>query len=412
VTPTLHIALRFLFHRKRAFILSLCGVVFGVAIFICTQAQTQGFTKNFIDSTLGSSGAIMLRAQFSPRYGNLYVAPKNANVEAARRRYFEGITNASEIMRISRRFPDVVACAPVLRGTLTARAEFETATIDLFGIDPALHLRTTDIGRQIIAGKFDDFRNNPSSVIVGSRLAEALGVKVGDPVQLLSPSGEYWRFTVAAIARGGTGSVDSTRVYCHSKIAQRLLRKPYPATMILYKLRDPDVAPELAQQFEQLFQHEARSWQEREESNLQLLLTLRISTGITVSLIILLAGFGIFNVLTMTVLSKTREIAILRSIGYSRRDISAIFLWQGALIAGLGSVIGCLLGGLSVIGVSHIPLRVRGILYADYFPVASDWHHYLWAALLAVIAVAIATWVPAHRAGQLPPVATLRGSSA
>ena len=136
-----------------------------------------------------------------------------------------------------------------------------------------------------------------------------------------------------------------------------------------------------------------------------------MSVAITVSLIILLAGFGIFNVLTMTVLSKVREIAILRSIGYSRRDISAIFLWQGALIGGLGSMIGCLLGGLSVIAVSHIPLRVRGILYADYFPVASDWHHYLWATVLALIAVAIASWVPAHRAGQLPPVATLRGSS-
>jgi len=254
VTPTLHIALRFLFHRKRAFILSLCGVVFGVAIFICTQAQTQGFTKNFIDSTLGSTGAIVLRAQFIPRYGDLYVAPKNANVAAARRRYFEGITNASEIMRISRRFSNVVACAPVLRGNITARAEFETATVDLFGIDPALHLRTTDIGEEIIAGKFEDFRNNPSSIILGSRLAEALGASVGEPVQLLSPSGEYWRFTVAAIARSGVGSVDSTRVYCFAKIAQRLLRKPYPATMILYKLRDPDAAPNLAQHFEQLFQ--------------------------------------------------------------------------------------------------------------------------------------------------------------
>ena len=179
MTPPLYIALRFLFHRKRAFVLSLCGVVFGVAIFVCTQAQTQGFAKRFIDSTLGSNGAIMLRAQFRPRYDNLLVAPKNANVEAARRRYFEGITNASEIMRISRRFSNVVACAPVLRGTLTARADFENATIDLFGIDPALHLRTTDIGQQIIDGKFEDFRNNPSSVIVGSRLAEALGSRRG-----------------------------------------------------------------------------------------------------------------------------------------------------------------------------------------------------------------------------------------
>jgi lipoprotein-releasing system permease protein len=411
VTPPLFIALRFLFHRKRAFVLSLCGVVFGVAIFVCTQAQTQGFAQRFIDATLGSNGAVVLRAQFRPRYENLLVAPKNSQAEAARRRYFEGITNASEIMRISRRFSNVVSCAPVLRGTLTARADFENATIDLFGIDPALQLRTTDLGTQIIAGKFESFQNNPRSVIVGSRLAEALGITAGDLVQLLSPSGEYWRFTTAAIARSGVGAVDSTRVYCHSRIAQRLLRKPYPATMIIYKLRDPSRAPALAAHFEQLFQHEARSWQEREESNLQLLLTLRMSTAITVSLIILLAGFGIFNVLTMSVLSKIKEIAILRSMGYRRRDISAIFLWQGAIIAAAGSLIGCLCGALMIVVVSHIPLRVRGLLYADYFPVASDWHHYLWATLLAIIAVAIASYVPAHRAAQLAPVVTLRGSS-
>jgi len=84
---------------------------------------------------------------------------------------------------------------------------------------------------------------------------------------------------------------------------------------------------------------------------------------------------------------------------------------KGALIAALGSFIGCLCGWLMVIGVSHIPLRVRGLLYADHFPVASTWHHYLWAILLAIIAVAIASYVPAHRAGLLSPVSTLRGTS-
>ena len=99
---------------------------------------------------------------------------------------------------------------------------------------------------------------------------------------------------MAGIARTGVGSIDSTRVYCHARVAQALLRKPYSASMIIYKLRDPDRAPALAQHFEMLFQHEASSWQDREEANLQLFLTLRISAAITVSLIILLAGFGIF----------------------------------------------------------------------------------------------------------------------
>ena len=230
-------------------------------------------------------------------------------------------------------------------------------------------------------------------------------------MQLLSPGGEYWRFTVAAIARAGVGTIDSTRVYSHARVAQTLLQRPFGASMIIYKLRDPDRAPALAGHFEQLFQHEAASWQSREESTLQLFLTLRVSAAVTVSLIILLAGFGIFNVLTMSVLAKVKEIAILRSMGYRRIDISWIFLWQGALIAAAGSVLGCLLGAVMTWGISHIPIRIRGLIYADHFLVTWDWRHYLWATLLALIAVFIASYVPARRAAELPPVVTLRGSS-
>jgi lipoprotein-releasing system permease protein len=410
VTPPLYIALRFLAQRKRALLLSLSGVVFGVGFFICTQAQTQGFAKYFIDSTLGSNGALVIRSRFQNQSNSL-VPSKTAKANAARRQYFEGVQNPSEIMRVSRQFSNVAACSPVLRGTLSARSGFENATVDLFGIEPALHVQTTDLAKQLIEGSFDDFRNKPSSVIIGSKLAETLNVTVGDAVQLLSPGGQYRRFAVAAIARSGVGAIDGTRIYCHARVAQALLHKPYSASMILYKLRDPDRAPALAQHFENLFQHDSVSWQDREEANLQLFLTLRVSAAITVSLIILLAGFGIFNVLTMSVLAKVKEIAILRSMGYRRSDIAAIFLWQGAMVAAAGSALGCILGALMTWGVSHIPIRVRGLLYANHFLVTWNWTHYLSATLLAIIAVFIASYVPAQRAASLPPVATLRGSS-
>jgi lipoprotein-releasing system permease protein len=410
VTPPLYIALRFLTHRKRALLLSLSGVVFGVAIFICTQAQTQGFTRYFIESNIGSNGALVLRSRFRPRYEPLMVAAKNSKATTIRRIYFEGITNPNEIMRVSRQFPDVISCSPVLRGTVSARAGFENATVDLYGIDPALHARTTDILGQLIKGNFDDFRNNTTSIIIGSRLADLLQTSVDETVQLLAPNGEYWRFNVAAIARAGIGSIDSTRVYCHGRIAQALLQQPSGASMIIYKLRDRNRAPMLASRFETLFQHNAVSWQQREESTLQLFLTLRMSVAITTSLIILLAGFGIFNVLTMSVLAKVKEIAILRSMGYRRSDISWIFLWQGALIAAAGSLIGCLLGALMTWGMSHIPIRLRGLLYTNHFVVTWEWRHYAFATLLALLAVFIASYVPARRAAELPPVATIRGS--
>lgn len=411
MSAPLYIALRFATHRKRALLLSLVGVVFGVGIFICTQAQTQGFMQFFINSTIGSNGALTLRSRFQPHYQGMVVSAKTPAGVAQRRTYFEGITNVGEIMRVSRQFSNVIACSPVLRGSISARAGFEGTTAEIFGIDPTSHLRATDLASQIIDGRFEDFRNNTSSVIVGYRLADLLQVGVSDSIQLLSPGGEYWRFTVAAISRSGVAAIDQSRIYAQARVAQRLLKKPYQASMIIYKLRDPDRAPALATQFENLFQHSAQSWQDREEGNLQIFATLRISAAITVSLIILLAGFGIFNVLTMSVLSKIREIAILRSMGYRRVDISAIFLWQGALIAAVGSVLGCVLGALLTLAISKMPIHIRGLLYANHFLVDWDWRHYFWATLLAIISVFIASYVPARRAAQLAPVDTLRGSS-
>ncbi|PYI71751.1 MAG: hypothetical protein DMF08_07775, partial [Verrucomicrobia bacterium] len=96
--------------------MSLSGVVFGVAIFICTQAQTQGLSRYFIESNIGSNGALVIRSRFRPRYEPLMVAAKNSKASTSRRLYFEGITNPNEIMRVSRQFPDVISCSPVLRG--------------------------------------------------------------------------------------------------------------------------------------------------------------------------------------------------------------------------------------------------------------------------------------------------------
>src|SRR5207244_12047254 len=98
------------------------------------------------------------------------VSAKGSKGTVGPRVYFEGITNANEIMRVSRQFSNVVSCSPVLRGTLSARSGFENATVDLYGIEPTLHLQTTDLGHQLIGGDVNDFRNKPNSVIVGSRL--------------------------------------------------------------------------------------------------------------------------------------------------------------------------------------------------------------------------------------------------
>jgi len=411
--PTIYIALRFITSRKRSLILSLLGVSLGVAFFILTQAQTQGFERYFIQTILGSSGAIVITDRFQQRYTGFEATEDAAFVSSSgqqRRKYYQGTSNPNLLMRVARQFSNVRACAPVLMGSITLRSALQTEIAQAQGIDLRLHLAATSLGQQIIAGSIDSFRNVPQSLMVGELLAQRLQIGVGENVSVVGADGSSQSFRVAAIFRSGVNAIDESRTYFHLGILQNLLQRPQTVSSIVVSLRDPERAPELAQHFERLFFHRARSWQERERGNLQIFFALRLSAAITVSLVILLAGFGIFNILTMSVLDKVREIAILRSMGYQRRDISAIFLWQGFIIATVGSLLGALAGAGLTYAVSRIPLRVRGILYADSFIVHWSLQHYLYAAGIAFLAVLLASYFPARRAANLAPVDTLRGS--
>jgi lipoprotein-releasing system permease protein len=170
-------------------------------------------------------------------------------------------------------------------------------------------------------------------------------------------------------------------------------------------------APEDAILMEEVLRHGVQSWQEREKIWLDVFRVLQISAALTVSTIILISGLGMFNTLAMIVIEKTKEIAILRSMGYTRRDISRIFLWLGAIVLVAGAVGGWLFGAGMTYGVSKLPIRVRGIFTADTFQVYWSIWHYVWATLTASVVVMTAAWVPARRAARLEPGDIIRGTS-
>lgn len=408
--PALHIAWRFTTARKRALILSLAGVIFGVSFFICTQAQTQGFQQYFIKTILGTSGSVVLTDRFQSRFTSFKDMEGSKSNGQQRRKYYEGITDAGHIMRVSRQFSNVVAASAIVQGNVTARSDFQTEVVTIQGIDLDAHIHTTSLREQILSGSLDTYRTHPAGLMLGSLLAERLQVKVGTNVILTGAENEKKTFTVCAIFRSGNNIIDERRGYVTTRAAQSLLKKPYLTTSIVFRLRDPDRAPQLAEHFERLFGHRSRSWQEREAGNLAIFSTLRLSAGITVSLFIVVSGALIFNTLTMTVLDKIREIAILRSMGYRRWDISVIFLTQGMIVAALGSLLGMVFGAVLTWAISLIPVKVTGFFYTDHFLVAWSPWHYVHATLIAFGVVLIASYFPARRAANLAPVAILRGS--
>ena len=157
--------------------------------------------------------------------------------------------------------------------------------------------------------------------------------------------------------------------------------------------------------------YQAVSWQHRERSWLEVFRALRLTSGLVVVLFALIAGLAMFNTLAMIVIDKTRDIAILRSIGFTRGDITAIFLWQAALVLGAGLAAGCLLGLGGTWAISVLPVRIRGIFAADTFVVSWSAWHYLQGVTLAAIMVMAASLLPARKAAQLEPSDILRGGA-
>ena len=415
MSPNLRIALRFLTARKRSMLMSLTGIVFGVGFFIVTQAQTSGFEQFFIKTILGTNGAIVVKDKIQPRSltmeGELEGGQGSFAIQnEGSRKYVEGVEDPVLIGEAVRKFANVSGASIVVQGLATLVTDTNTGEARVLGINIDDHLAVSDLGSQIIRGSLADFRETPAGSLMGSTLAEKEGLRLGDSY-VLEVGGFTRRYRVSAIFETGVGEIDRARVYLHLSEARALLRRPTGASFLQVSLFDPERAPEDALRIQEVTRHLASSWQQREKTWLAVFGALRFSSAITVSTIILISGLGMFNTLAMLVIEKTKDIAILRSMGYTRRDIARIFLWQGVLVLIGGVLVGWAFGALATYGVSKIPIRIRGIFSTDSFVVAWSWEHYLVAAATASVVVLAASWIPARRAARLEPGDVVRGTN-
>jgi lipoprotein-releasing system permease protein len=419
VSNNLRIALRFLTARKRSMLMSLAGIIFGVGFFIVTQAQTSGFEQFFIRVILGTNGAIRIEDKIQDTIFVMAAAGHNAGAsrfevgaDRAARKYIEGVEDPALLAEALRKFRNVAGVSTVVEGSVIADSSFKNDSAKVYGIKLDDHLAVSDLAAQVQrgSGSLDEFRGTPQGVLMGKVLAERLQLMVGDSF-ILQAGTEQRRYRVTAIYSTGVSDIDRVRIYLHLGEARSLLKKTIGASFIQVSLFDRERAPQDALQMEEVLRHSAKSWQEREESWLEAFKALQVSAALTVSTIILISGLGMFNTLAMIVIEKTKEIAILRSMGYTRSDITRIFLWLGAIVLVIGTIGGWALGYGLTYGVSKYPIKIRGIFSADNFQVYKSIWHYVVATLMAAVVVMTAALIPARRAARLEPGDIIRGTS-
>ena len=395
--------------------MSLSGIVLGVGLFIVAQAQATGFEKLFIKTILGANGAIRIQDKFQETLTSIKIKEESTNQQfefgkASGRKYRPGVEHADKVIEALNQFHNVLAASKVLMGAVDISNNFKKEPIKLFGIEKDMHMLVSDLEEQIIFGSMLDFQRNPRGVLVGSVLADRMLIEPGDPI-LFTEGGESHRFIVEGIYETGYRDIDKERVFVDINQARMVLKRPHECSYIQVQLFDNDRADDDRYLMEEVVQHIVAPWQEREKAWLQVFKAVRISAMVSLSSIIFISGLGMFSTLAIIVMEKTREIAILRSMGFTKKDVTNIFIWQGFIVTVLGIVFGWIVGASLTLVVSRLPIRLRGIFTTDNFVVDWDINHYIIAAVIAFIFVMTASIIPSRKAAKLHPADVVRGTN-
>ena len=410
----LDIAVTHLVHRKRQTLVSVLGVAMGVGFFIGMAAMMQGFQRYFVAKTIDVSPHVIIKDEYRtppPQPVEQYYragAIRLLNVQPRDER--RGIKNGMAVVDAIARQPDV-AVAPTLAGQIFLRYGTKDVSATLYGIEPEKERRVTYLEQDLVAGSLNGLYTTANGIILGSGLADKVGAALGDTLSIISPAGVILKMKVVGVFRSGVTAKDNYESFALLKKAQILQDRANVVNQIRIRLRDINQAAALARSLETRYGYRTESW---EETNKNVLGIFVIQNGImysTVSAILIVAAFGIFNIITTVIHEKERDIAILKSIGFEEGAIRGIFLLEGAVVGVVGTLIGWALGyGLTEL-LASVRFNVEGFVKTEGFVLYYTFRHYLIAGLFAMIASLVASYLPARKAAAVNPVDIIRGGA-
>lgn len=409
----LEIAVTHIVGRGRQTLVAVAGVAVGVGFSIAMAALMQGGQDDFVANLVDTMPHVEItddRRTPPPQPAEaVYGAAAIASLRPREDR--RGIINPTAALAwldawVPGRF------APALRTDAVVRFAGRDVGAAVVGIEPAAERAVSPITEDFTEGSFAALATGGNSVVIGDTMAHRLGARLGDTVSLVSSTGRTRNFKIVGLFHTGTTARDEGEAYVLLKNAQILSERTNAINEIRIKLADPDAAPEAARRAEAALGYKAVSWQEANESILEALVIRNVIMYTVVAAIMLVAGFGIFNIVSTITHEKARDIAILKSLGFSQGDLQRLFLFEGVAIGVAGSAAGWALGLTLVYALSQVRFELSATgREMTHLPIAWSLLHYLMAAAFALAAAAVAGYLPARRASRVNPVDIIRGAT-
>lgn len=406
----LGIAAKHLAKRRRQTAVAIAGVAIGVGFFLAVSAMMIGSQNDFVQRIINAAPHIIISDEIRsppPQPATRALAGMAVEVHGYKtRNEVRGIKDWQEVARAAGEIPGSIV-APSLSGAVTLRVGGREEPLGIVGVDPAVEQKIANVQENMSAGSLHNLETTQDGVIIGEDLAKELGVRMGDTVGATSRAGTRSLKIVGLFARG-RGQFGNNG-YVLLREAQSLTAQPFIINRIGVSIPDPYQAEAVAADLEGRFGYKAQSWQERSADFMTLLLTRNVIMYSVVSAILLVASFGIYTAVSNSVVDKRRDIAILRSIGFSESDLQRTFVAEGLMLALVGVLAGWGLGFLlmHILGSIKFPILGR----VEHLPLDRSARQFAIASFASLTAATIAAWLPARKAARVDPVEILRGAA-
>ncbi|GAA4459798.1 ABC transporter permease [Nemorincola caseinilytica] len=406
------IALTYLSSRKKQTVVAALGVMFGISMFIFMQSLMKGTNDYFEKMSFTNTPHIrlynenkvadnhMLRAFLPDPSEKILTNPKQLKES-------QGLTDPYGIITLIRRNREVKNVTPQVTGNVIYTSGSVELPGNVAGVQIEEENEMFDVQGNMVSGNLHDLDRVHNSILIGKGIADKLSLHVGDNITVRSGNGNALVMRVVGIFSTTVKAVDETKSYANISVVQSLMGKDRSyVTEIKVNVNDYNNAPAVAREIEAITGYKAEDWI---KANEQLKAGFKIRAVIlnsVIGVILLVAGFGIYNILNMTIYEKIKEIAILKAQGFAGRAVTSIFLQQAIMIGVMGGVVGITFGFLLTLMVSRIYIGA-GML--KYLPMSFYVPHYVEALCFGILTTIAAGYFPARKAAKVDPVNIIRG---
>lgn len=401
--------------RWKQTLVAATGVTFSITMFITLLSFMNGL-NDLLD------GLILNRTPHIKLYNELKSTPKqpialakgdsvvnfihSVKPNASRK----AIHNSEAIIASLLKDPEVEGVAP----KITTQVFYNLGTIDMTGVINGIDVDAEDklfkFREYVPKGDFNDLKNIPNSIILGKTAADNMLKNLGDMVQVTTPAGERFQLKIVGFYQSGIADIDKVQSYTSIATAQKLIGEDRAyITDVQIRLRDMTKAPELAKQYAEIYETDAEDIQTANaqfETGSQIRTIISYAVGIT---LLIVAGFGIYNILNMMIYEKMDTIAILKATGFSGQDVKKIFIGIAVSIGLFGAITGLSLGYIMSSVIDQIPFKTAALPTIDTYPVDYNPKYYLIGILFSLITTYLAGLFPARKASKVDPVIIIRG---